>query len=219
MGNHKKVIKFFTIPQYQQEEEYLSSMHEKGWKLTKITFPCMYHFEQCEPKKVTYRLDYNQEGISNKAEYVQMFQDCGWNYLFDFVGYSYFCKEGNIGQEMEEIFCDDTSRIDMMKRVFQGRMLPLLILFLGVILPQLFLNTIGYGGGSVIQDVLSYCFFVLTILYLLLFVGMTYQFYQYEKKVFPEEGKVKYKYLGIMIFILVITVVIGFMFFFIKCQK
>ena len=29
MGNRKTVYKFFTIPQYQQEEAYLSAMNEK----------------------------------------------------------------------------------------------------------------------------------------------------------------------------------------------
>ena len=90
MEDKKTAFKFFTIFQYQQEEEFLSSMHAKGWKLTKITFPGFYHFDSCEPQNVTYRLDYNQEGINNKTDYVQMFSDCGWNYLFDFVGYSYF---------------------------------------------------------------------------------------------------------------------------------
>ena len=28
MGNKKTVFKFFTIPQYQQEEKFLSEMHE-----------------------------------------------------------------------------------------------------------------------------------------------------------------------------------------------
>ena len=45
MGNTKTEFKWFTIPQYRQEEEYLSNMHQKGWKFTKITFPGFYHFE------------------------------------------------------------------------------------------------------------------------------------------------------------------------------
>ena len=67
MENKKVVFKWFTIPQYRQEEEYLSSMHENGWKLTKITFPGFYHFEKCKPAKVTYRLDYNQDSLNDKG--------------------------------------------------------------------------------------------------------------------------------------------------------
>lgn len=214
MENKKVAFKFFTICQYQQEEEYLTSMHEKGWKFTKIIFPGFYHFEKCEPGKVTYRLDYNQEGLKNKAEYVQMFSDCGWNYLFDFAGYSYFCKEGDMDQEDGEIFCDDSSRLDMMKRVFKGRIIPLIPLFACVVLPQLFANTVGYGGGSIIQDVLSISFLLIAILYLSIFSVTAYWFYQYEKKVLPEERSVKYKYCGIAVSILLIAICIGMFFYF-----
>ena len=69
MGNTKKEFKWFTITQYKQEEEYLSSMHRRGWKFTKVIFPGFYFFEKCEPENVTYRLDYNQDGIANKADY------------------------------------------------------------------------------------------------------------------------------------------------------
>lgn len=81
MNNRKTEFKFFTIPQYRKEEKYLCSMHEKGWKLIKNTFPGFYHFEKCEPARVTYRLDYNQEGIRNKEEYVVMPSEKIWGRL------------------------------------------------------------------------------------------------------------------------------------------
>ena len=51
-----------------------------------MKFPGLYHFEKCEPEDVTYQLDYNPEGIAHKAEYIQMFLDCGWEYMQDFAG-------------------------------------------------------------------------------------------------------------------------------------
>ena len=33
-----------------------------------MVFPGIYSFEKCEPENVTYRLDYNQEGIANKED-------------------------------------------------------------------------------------------------------------------------------------------------------
>lgn len=211
MGNSKTVYKFFTIPQYQQEEDYLSAMNEKGWKFTHVTFPGFYHFEKSEPKKVTYRLDYNQEGIRNKDEYVQMFSDCGWEYICDFVGYSYFRKEGDTGEEREEIFCDDASRLDMMKRVFRGRIIPLIIIFALAIIPQLFINTVGYSGGST-QDVLSFTFLGLAILYLVLFTITAVQFYKYEKLVAGDSLEIRLKYVGV--FALITALVIGIGLFF-----
>lgn len=51
--------------------------------------------KKCEPEKVIYQLDYNQEGMKNQMEYVKMFEDCGWEYLLEFAGYSYFQKTGS----------------------------------------------------------------------------------------------------------------------------
>lgn len=215
MKDKKVAFKLFTIYQYRQEEEYLSAMHEKGWKLTKAAFPGFYRFEKCEPEKIAYRLDYNQEGIKNKAEYITMFSDCGWEYLFDMVGYSYFRKKSDGTPEKEEIFCDDASRLDMMRRVFKGRILPLIILFAGVILPQFLMNTVGYGGGSFLQTVLSDILMIVAVLYLAIFSGMAYQFYRYEKKLMNEK-EVKYKYFGIAVLILFLTVCIGTCFYFSK---
>ena len=209
MGNKKTVFKFFTIPQYQQEEKFLSEMHENGWCFAHVSFPGFYHFEKCEPKQVSYRLDYNQEGIRNKREYVQMFSDCGWEYIEDFVGYSYFRKEEQPGEEREEIFCDDESRLEMMKRVFKGRIIPLIILFAMVILPQFHMNTTGYGGGGNIQDVLSLAFLVLAILYLVIFSVLAGQFYQYEKLVKGDSNGFRLKYVGIFALIMVLLIGIG----------
>ena len=210
MGNSKTTFKSFSIPQYRQEEDYLSTMNEKGWRFTHATFPGFYHFEKCEPKKVSYRLDYNQEGIKNKTEYVQMFSDCGWEYVCDFVGYSYFRKEGEAGEEREEIFCDEASRLDMMKRVFRGRIYPLIILFFSVIAPQVFLNTVGNSvgiSGYVFRDFLSFIFLGLAILYLIVFTMTTIQFYQFEKRVLGTGSGIRLKYMGA--FALIVAVVVG----------
>lgn len=209
MGNTKKEFKWFTITQYKQEEEYLSSMHRHGWKLTKVVFPGLYYFEECEPENVTYRLDYNQEGIANKAEYVQMFSDCGWEYLFDFVGYSYFRKASDEADINDEIFCDDESRLDMMKRVYRGRIIPLVIFFFCIILPQFIMNVFGYGGGSIVQDILSVTFLAIGILYLSLFCIFTVRFHHYEKKIHPEDEQLKWKYAGIYFAIIVCALVFG----------
>ena len=41
----------------------------------------------------------------------------------------------------EEIFCDDASRADMMKRVFKGKMIPLACILLLVILPNIYMQS------------------------------------------------------------------------------
>ena len=103
MSEYKKEFRYFTIFDYEKEQEYLSWMHECGWKFTMVYFPGIYCFEKCKPEKVIYQLDYNQEGRTHKAEYLQMFADCGWEYLLEFMGYSYFRKPAAEMKEDEGI--------------------------------------------------------------------------------------------------------------------
>ena len=77
----KKEWKWFSIFNYEKEQEYLQEQHKKGWKFIKVTGLGTYHFEECEPENVVYQLDYNKEGSANKEEYIKMFADCEWEYI------------------------------------------------------------------------------------------------------------------------------------------
>lgn len=132
----KKEWKFFSIWGYEKEQEYLRTMHKRGWKLVRITGIGVYHFEKCEPQDVIYQLDYNKEGLEHKEEYVKMFEDCGWEYLQDYVGYSYFRKPvSQMDGRDEQIFCDDASRAALIRRVFAGRMVPGFLVILLLVVP------------------------------------------------------------------------------------
>ena len=176
---HEQVkYRYFTICQWKQEQEFLRQQHKNGWKFTKVNGFGFYHFERCEPEDVVYQLDYNPEGISNKAEYVQIFRDCGWEYLQDYVGYSYFRKTASEMDDDEEIFCDDSSRLDFMKRVLKGRVTPLIIIFFGIIVPQIFFQS---HIGNLYGKLFSGLFVAIGIFYLLLFLAFAIQFWGYRK--------------------------------------
>lgn len=130
MAETMRKLRFFTIPQWEKEANWLRRMHRQGWKLTGIFGSCVYKFERCTPEDVVYQLDFNPDGVEHKEEYVQMFHDCGWKYIQDMAGYSYFRKPiSEMSDADEEIFCDEDSRLDMMKRVWKGKILPLLAIF------------------------------------------------------------------------------------------
>ena len=151
----KREWKWFTIYEHEKEQEYLRSMHQSGWKFVRVSGLCIYQFEKCTPEDVIYQLDYNQEGLAHKEEYVQMFRDCGWEYLQDYVGYSYFRKSAAETDGAEEIFCDDQSRLQMMERVFKGRLVPLLVLFCTVLLPQIYMQiTLQHYGLAAMYAVI-----------------------------------------------------------------
>lgn len=126
----KKVWKTFSIFAYEKEQAYLRKMHNAGWKLRRISGLNLYTFEACEPEDVIYQLDYNPQTDMDKAEYLQMFEDCGWEYIQDYAQYSYFRKPASAMQGTEEIFCDDDSRAQMLLRIFKHRYLPFAALVL-----------------------------------------------------------------------------------------
>lgn len=173
----KKQFKYFSIFNHEKEQDYLRERHKQGWKFIKVTGVGVYHFEECEPKDVIYQLDYNQEGLSHRTEYVQMFNDCGWEYIQDYVGYSYFRKPASEMNGDEEIFCDDASRVAMMGRVFKGRLLPLVVLFTLCLLPQFIINLVSlqnYGIAIFIGFVMG--------LYLGCFAAFGIKYAKYKNK-------------------------------------
>lgn len=177
MAAKKKEFKKFTIMEHEKEQKYLREMHKHGWKFILVTGIGTYHFEECEPEDVVYQLDYNKDGLSHKDEYVQMFADCGWEYLQDFYGYSYFRKPAVQMKEDEGIFCDDSSRLEMMQRVFKGRLIPLLVAFCLIIIPQLFMQI---SNGEI---ALACVFAVLLLVYLGIFIAFAKKYAEFKKKV------------------------------------
>lgn len=174
MKSQKTEFRFFAVPEWEKEQDYLRRRHQEGWRFVRLNFFCLYHFERCAPEDVVYQLDYNPEGLAHRDEYVQMFRDCGWEYLQDYLGYSYFRKAAARMQGDEHIFCDDASRLDMMRRVFKGRMVPLLIIFFLVILPNLFIQS--HADTGAVGSALFVLYLVLFGFYIALFAYFGYQF-------------------------------------------
>lgn len=173
-------IAFFTIPEYDKEQEWLRNQHKEGWKLVNASLPCFYKFERCQPEDVIYQLDFNQEGRSNRDNYIQMFEDCGWQYITEMAGYTYFRKPVNQMQQQEEIFCDDDSRMDMIERVFKGRMLPLIAIFFCIIIPQLF----AQGSMNAAENKILFAVFVaMFILYISIFIKFGIQYWRLKNRV------------------------------------
>lgn len=178
MSSTKTVFKWFDITQHEEEQEYLREMHKKGWKLQSVRW-AFYTFVQCEPEDVVYQLDYNQS-IENKTEYLQMFRDCGWEYIQDTMGYSYFRKPvREMRGDEEGIFCDDESRMAMWDRVFKGRVRVLLIMLFCVIIPQMIMQSRFDHAGNV---TIFWVLVVLLMLYLWLLGRFAWKYHQAKDK-------------------------------------
>ena len=193
MGNTKTVFKYFTIVQQEQEERFLSKMHAKGWKFESVNLIGFYHFSRCNPEEVSYKLDYNQEGLKNKNDYFQMFSDCGWEHITDFVGYSYFRKSGKADEE--DIFNDAESKFDLQKRVYTGRVMPLLIIYFCILFPQLLRTSFGVSTTSIKMDnIFANIFTVLSVIYLVMFSLFIFQWHKHEKNVHSDSKSYLAKY-------------------------
>lgn len=180
MRTRKTEVRFFDITEHEKEQEYLRRRNQEGWRFVHVYMPGIYLFEGCEPEDVVYQLDYNKDGTAHKDEYVQMFEDCGWEYLMDSMGYTYFRKPVSEMRQEEEIFCDDQSRLDMIERVFKGRMIPLLAVFFCILLPQLFIQaSIDYT----INHFLFVLNVVMLIMYLSIFIKFAINYWRLKKSV------------------------------------
>lgn len=81
---------------------------------------------------------------------------------------------------MEEIFCDDASRLDMMKRVFVGRMIPLLIFFFLIIIPQIIVQSQIHSSFS---RGLMVFFVAMFGIYLTMFICFAISIWKYYKSI------------------------------------
>ena len=127
MRERKTEFRFFTVAEWEKEEAYLSQRHREGWRFTGVRLPGVYGFERCAPQEVVYRLDYNPEARAHREDYVQMFRDCDWEYVQDYMGYSYFRKPAPASERDAEIFCDDASRLEMIVAILLLVIVPVLI--------------------------------------------------------------------------------------------
>lgn len=136
MMGKKVVYRIATIADYDREALYLRKMHAEGWKLKEVTYSNLvvavkYTFEECQPEQVSYQLDFYPMKKSERASYLQLFKDCGWEHITDFNKFSYFRKaHSEIESDAEfEIYNDAAGRLAMVKRILIMRMLPILLLF------------------------------------------------------------------------------------------
>ena len=167
----KSVYRIFTIADYDREVLYFREMHAKGWKLRKVSYSILlfavkYTFEKCQPEQVSYQLDFYPMKKSERASYLQLFKDCGWEHITDFNGFSYFRKlHSGIESDTEfEIYNDAAGKLAMVKRILTRRMLPILLLFLALL--PVFSKFVS-GGSSFSWDM----FLIVLIDFVLLIIN------------------------------------------------
>lgn len=181
----KVVYRIATIADYDREALYLAEMHTEGWKLKEVTYSNLvvavkYTFEQCQPKQVSYQLDFYPMKKSERASYLQLFKDCGWEHITDFNGFSYFRKlHSGIESDAEfEIYNDAAGKLAMVKRILTRRMLPILLLFLALL--SVFSKFVS--GGSSFSWVVFLIFIIDWVLLIVFAIQISYIFWSLFQK-------------------------------------
>ena len=185
MMEKKIVYRIFTIADYEREALYFREMHAKGWKLRKVSYSILlfavkYTFEKCQPEQVSYQLDFYPMEKSERASYLQLFKDCGWEHITDFNGFSYFRKlHSGIELDAEfEIYNDAVGKLAMVKRILTRRMFPILLLFLAL-LPVF--SKFVTGGSSFSWEV--FLIFIIDWVLLIVFaIQISYIFWRLSQK-------------------------------------
>ncbi len=171
MKNTKTLFRFYTLFEYEEEQAFLEKQHKNGWKVVSFKLPGLYKFEKCEPEDMTYRIDFTNENGSKNPEYRQMFADNGWEFLWSVNGFSIFRKPlaANNTDNSNEIFSDNSSKLQMLQKIQQRRFLPLITIFLCAVLPN-FIKGIHGDFGCAMGD------YVITAFFALMFSLYTYVF-------------------------------------------
>lgn len=178
----KKVFKTFYLPDYEKEEEYLTEMHRNGWKFKKVNCGA-YTFEKCEPENVVYKLDFTDNKKDDKATYITLFSDYGWEHIQDFNNFSYFRRNADsLEAEDTEIFSDNESRLEMMKKIINTRMIPLWIIFTVIIIPNLVKFVSWDFSDGIIVPALFTAYIVLFLMYTYIFIRCGIGFRRLKKK-------------------------------------
>ena len=129
----RKVIhKFFGIWDYDKEEKWLCEMAAKGLGLVAVGF-CRYEFEDCEPGKYCYRLEFLKERPNHpeSVKYIEFLESTGIRHVGSYGKWVYLCKETADGDF--ELFSDRSSQLAHLNRIIRLELLVAGInLFVGV---------------------------------------------------------------------------------------
>ena len=110
--------RWFWTWQDQDEEAWLAEMSRKGLHLQSVGYVGMYRFVRGEPTDYAYRLDFQSSTKEELGNYVQLFEDAGWEHVGQLGAWHYF-RAPIVEGEAPEIFTD-VGLLDVSKHLFQN---------------------------------------------------------------------------------------------------
>jgi hypothetical protein len=124
-GETVRRYRVFFAWQDEDEERWLrTKARDEGLHLVSYTPPCVYRFRRGERADYAYRLDFQTTRRQDKADYLQLFADAGWEHVGEMGSWHYF-RRPVTGGEAPEIFTDPESKAQK-----YGRVLALHVVFI-----------------------------------------------------------------------------------------
>lgn len=166
----------FYIGEFEQEAAWLSFMHREGWKLTSIR-GSRYSFVKTDTSNYIYALDYLALGTAT-GDYLQMYQDFGWEFVCQYDHWCYFRKQQTEQPETNtSLFSDRETKVELCKRIKKNKLSHILSAFL--LLPCVLHVLYGYSQEKHFGSVLNTGILILGILFLCtLFISLVIHFNQ-----------------------------------------
>ena len=114
----KRVWNFFTIAQWEEEEQWLNSMARNGWNLVRIDFLVRYVFERGTAGEYLYKLDLpdNLEHGMDEQQYCDFLKECGIDVVCRLKQWLFLRKKAADGPFNEK--GDNLSRLKMTNKAY-----------------------------------------------------------------------------------------------------
>ncbi|MGM8215990.1 DUF2812 domain-containing protein [Bacillaceae bacterium W0354] len=139
MGKLIKKFRFITVDNFEKEEHYFKEMSEKGFHIEAYGFP-FYKFRKGTPQSFMYQTDFQKLVGNEKDSYLQLFSDDGWEFVMEYPGVHgtwYYFRKPATGQDSTKIFTDNSSKIDLYRKVRKNWFFFFLIMTPAMLIPSL----------------------------------------------------------------------------------
>jgi hypothetical protein len=167
-------LMWFWPWQDDAEEAWLRKMSQQGWHLTKANLFGYYTFQAGEPADYVYRLDYQTPAKKELSNYLQLFQDAGWEHVSELASWHYFRKLRQQGEE-PEIFTDVDSKVAKYNRLLEALSLP-------AAMSVLFINFLDFGSPSIAQGIFNVVYVALFVILLVMILGIAIKIDRLKKR-------------------------------------
>lgn len=166
----KAEIRFFTPADFREEQAYLELRHRQGYAFVGVK-NFKYSFATAKKENYTYERDYKEDDIFID-DYISMYEDAGWEFVFRTDEYYYFRKPNVEFPEEKEEFSTYYDRAKYFSKVQMKWMSDVFVVLLIAVFGIVALSLAGSFALKTFVDGILVAACVLTLLFTMVVLGM-----------------------------------------------